>query len=277
MSAAVPAPGAARAGVDLRVLPGALLGRGSRLLERNLRVQRRTWLVVVSGFFEPLLYLLSIGVGLGHLVGRLPGPGGGTVAYAAFVAPGLLASAAMNGAVTESTFNVYFKLRYAKTYDAVLATPLGPRDVAAGELATALLRGTLYSGVFLLAMASLGDVASPWAILAFPSAVLIGFAFAGVGMAVTTYLRSWRDFDLVQLTILPLFLFSTTFYPLTTYPGWFQAVVRVSPLYQGVALCRDFCLGELSWALVAHAAYLVAIGAAGLAVTGRRIRQILLR
>ncbi len=262
-----------------RIAPAGLFGggRGRRLLERNLRVQRRTWWVIVSGFFEPLLYLLSIGVGLGHLVGRLPGPDGRTVAYATFVAPGLLASAAMNGGVVESTFNVYHKLRYARIYDAVLATPLGAGDVAVGELATALLRGTLYSTVFLVAMAALGDVASPWAVLALPAAVLIGFAFAGVGMAVTTFLRSWRDFDLVQLTVLPLFLFSTTFYPLSTYPGWLQVVVSVTPLYQGVALCRGLCLGSPGWALAGHAAYLAALGGAGLLVTARRIRTLLLR
>src|SRR5579859_436541 len=199
-----------------RVAPPALLGsrRALLLVERNLMVYRRTWIVIVSGFFEPLFYLLSIGVGIGKLVGHVTGPGGHVIAYTAYVAPALMASSAMNGAVYDSTMNVYFKLKFAKTYDAVLATPVGVGDVALGEITWALMRGFLYATVFVGVMAALGDVLSPWAILALPAAVLIGFAFAAVGMAATSYMRSWQDFDFVQLAVLPLFLFSATFYPL---------------------------------------------------------------
>ena len=261
----------------LRVMPPlAGGGRSRRLVERNLMVQKRHWWIVLSGFFEPLFYLLSIGVGLGHLVGRLPGPHDTTVAYAQYVAPALLASSAMNGGVYESTMNVYFKLKYARTYDAILATPLGPGDVAAGEITTALLRGTLYGAVFLATMAALGDVASPWAVLALPAAVLIGFAFASVGMAATTFMRGWSDFDLVQLAVLPLFLFSTTFYPLATYPRWLQIVVECTPLYHGVVLVRQFTIGDIGPALLVHAAYLGTMGTIGLAVAGRRIARLLL-
>ncbi len=265
--------------LPFRVLPPSLAGagRGRLLVERNLRVFRRNWWIIVSGFFEPVFYLLSIGVGIGHLVGRLPGPRGGTVAYAVYVAPALLAASAMNGGTYESTMNVYFKLKMAKTYDGVLATPLGPGAVAAGEIGTALLRGTIYGVAFLTVMAALGDVTSPWAALALPGAMLIGFAFAATGMACTTFMRSWADFDLVQLAVVPLFLFSTTFYPLATYPRWLQVVVELTPLYHGVTLLRALCLGDVHVGLLAHAAYLSAMGLAGLIVAGRRVRVLLLR
>jgi lipooligosaccharide transport system permease protein len=223
-----------------------------------------------------VFYLLSIGIGIGKLVGGIPGPDGTTIPYATYVAPALLAASAMNGAVYESTFNVYFKLKYARVYDAVLATPLRAVDVARGEIATALLRGALYAAVFVVMMSALGDVTSPWAALALPAAILIGFTFAAAGMAATTYMRSWTDFDMVQLVLLPMFLFSTTFYPLSTYPRWLQLVVEVTPLYHGVTLTRSLTLGDVGPALIGHAAYLLVLGFVGLAIASRRIRILLL-
>ena len=117
--------------------------RSLRLVERNLYVYRHGWIVILSGFFEPLFYLLSIGFGLGALIGAIPGPDGQPIPYQLFVAPALLASAAMNGAVSEATFNFFFKLHYNKTFTAILATPLSPGDVAVGELIWALIRGGL--------------------------------------------------------------------------------------------------------------------------------------
>ena len=265
--------------LPLRVLPPGLLGlgRGRRLVERDLLVARRTWWIFLSGIAEPVFYLLSIGIGIGKLVGGVPGPNGTTIPYATYVAPALLAASAMNGAVYESTFNVYFKLKYAKIFDAVLSTPLRAVDVARGEITYALLRGSFYAAVFVVMMAGLGDVDSYWAILALPAAVLVGFAFSAVGMAATTYMRSWTDFDLVQLVLLPLFLFSTTFYPLSTYPRWLQLIVECTPLYHGVSLIRALTLGQLSGAVVVNVAYLVAMGATGVAVSGRRIEVLLLR
>ncbi len=261
----------------LRITPPALVGsrRARRLVERNLLVYRRGWIYLLSGFFEPLFYLLSIGLGLNGLVGDLH-VDGQVIPYTAYVAPGLLASAAMNGAVFDSTFAVFFKLKIAKTYDAVLATPLGVGDVALGELTWALIRGGLYSAAFLVIMALLGYATSPWVILAYPAALLIAFAFAAAGMAATSYMRSWQDFDMVSLAILPLFLFSATFYPLTVYPGWLQLVVRCTPLYQGVALVRGFDLGDFSWAMLGHSAYLAIMGIAGLLISSRRLARLLL-
>jgi len=149
-------------------------GRGRLLFERNLMVYRRTWMVIFSGVFEPLFYLFSMGIGLGHFVGKVPGPGGRLVDYASFVAPALLASAAMNGAVYDAS-NVFWKMKYAKVYDAVLATPVGPADVAVGETAWALFRGFLYAVSFMVVAGALGLVESVWGLLALPGAVLIGF------------------------------------------------------------------------------------------------------
>jgi lipooligosaccharide transport system permease protein len=264
-------------GLLLRLTPLALITRPTarRLVERNILVYRRQWVLLLSGFFEPFFYLLSIGVGLNKLVGGLQ-VGSQVVKYTAYVAPGLLASSAMNGAVFDSTFNIYFKLKIAHTYDAVLSTPLDVGDIALGEITWALMRGSFYSGSFLVVMAALGYVLTPWVILCYPAAMLISFAFAGTGMAATSYMRSWQDFDMVSLAILPLFLFSGTFYPLSVYPGWLQLVVRCTPLYQGVTLIRGLDAGIFTWSLAAHAAYLLVLGATGMAVTSRRLGALLL-
>ena len=166
----------------LRLTPPLLLGwrRAGLMIERNLYVYRRTWIVIFSGFFEPLFYLLGIGFGLGALIGDVPGPGGQVISYQLFVAPALLASASMNGAIMESTFNVFFKLNYQKTYDAILSTPMSVGDVALGEIGWALIRGGLYAVGFLVVMALLGLWVSPWLILAFPGALLIGFGALGL-------------------------------------------------------------------------------------------------
>ncbi len=261
-----------------RVAPPILFGgrRAGLLIERNLLVYRRTYMVIVSGFFEPLFYLLSIGLGLGALIGTLP-YGGQQVPYTAFVAPALLASSAMNGAIYDSTFNVFFKLRYAKTYDAILATPIGVGDVALGEIGWALIRGAIYAATFLLVMLVLGFVQSPWAILALPAALLIGFAFGAVGMAATSFMRTWQDFDMVQLVILPLFLFSATFYPIDAFPEPVRVLVQLTPLYHGVDLVRGLTTGIVGPGMLVHVAYLALMGLAGLAVTSRRLQKLLLK
>jgi lipooligosaccharide transport system permease protein len=246
------------------------------LVERNMRAFRHGWITLVSGFFEPVFYLFALGVGLGKLVGAVQLADGSAVPYATFVAPALLASSAMNGAVYDSTFNIFFKLKYAKLYDSVLATPLGPRDVAVGEISWALLRGLVYSVAFFIVALGAGVVSSWWALLALPAASLIGFAFAAVGMACTTFMRSWVDFDYVQLAILPMFLFSATFYPLSTYPPGLQWVVQATPLFHGVALVRDLMLGQLNAGLLWHVGYLVLMGLIGVVIASRRLEKLLL-
>ena len=259
----------------------SLFTLGSRrarfLVERNIYVYRHGWIVILSGFFEPLFYLGSIGFGLGALVGTVTGPGGAPIPYQLFVAPALLGSAAMNGAIAEGTFNFFFKLPYNKTFDAILATPLSPGDVAVGELAWALIRGGIYAIAFLIVMAVLGLFASPWVLLSVPAALLVGFAFGGVAMAATSFMRSWQDFDLIQLVILPLFLFSGTFYPLDAYPEVLRFVVQLTPLYQGVDLLRALAVGHLDTILLVHVAYLAIMGVAGLWVVSRRLDKLLLK
>lgn len=262
----------------LRLLaPAARRGGGAtRVIERNLRVTRNSWVVFVSGFVEPVFYLFAIDVGLGRLVGDVTGPDGSPVTYAAFAAPALLAASAMNGAVYESTFNIFFKLRYGKLYDAMLATPLTPGDVALGEIGWSQLRGLAYACAFLSVMAVMGLVGSPLALLAIPAAVLMGFAFGAVGMAVVTFMRSWVDLDMVNLAVLPLFLFSATFYPLDVYPRPLQLLTQLSPLYHGVEIIRSLTLGVVGWGLLAHVTFLVVMAVVGGTVAARRLHRQLL-
>jgi len=259
-----------------RIVPAALLDirRPQRLVERSIMVYRRSWMVIFSGFFEPLFYLFSIRVGLGKLVGDLT-IDGRIVAYDEFVAPGLLAAAAMNGAIFDSTMNVFFKWKAAKLYDSLLTTPLSAGDIALGEIAWAVIRGVMYSAAFLVTMLALGMVHSAWIVMALPAAALIGFAFGALGMACTTYMRTWADFEYVPAATLPLFLFSTTFYPPSTYGDW-GWVVRLSPVYHGVSLVRAANLGEWSYGVVGHVAVLVALAVFGVAVTARRVEKLLL-
>ena len=251
---------------------GPLAGR---LVYRNLVVGRRSWLLVVSGFFEPVFFLLGIGVGVGSLVGDVQ-YAGQAVSYKEFVAPAMLAAAAMNGAVYESTINVFAKLKWGRTYEGILATPLGVRDVALGELTYALMRGGVYAGGFVVVMLAMGLVASWWAVLAVPAAVLVGAAFAAVGLIAVTFMRSWADFSLVELVTLPLFLFSATFVPLGDYPPAAQWIVPLTPLYHGVELIRAMTLGIVGWETLVHVAYLAAMTLIGLAIADRRLERLLL-
>jgi lipooligosaccharide transport system permease protein len=265
--------------IALRVVPPFAFGsrRSARLVERNLYVYKHGWIVILSGFFEPLFYLLGIGFGLGALVGTIPGPGGEPISYQLFIAPALLASSSMNGAIAESTFNFFFKLNYNKTFSSILATPLSPGDVALGELGWALIRGGLYAIGFMGVMIALGLVVSPWVVLAVPAALLLGFAFGAVGMAATSFMKTWQDFDLIQLVVLPMFLFSGTFYPLEAYPEAIRLLVQVTPLYQGVDLIRALTVGAISPVLLVHVAYLSIMGIGGLVVTSRRLDKLLLK
>lgn len=247
-----------------------------RLVNRHFVVYRRDWLVFLTGFLEPVLYLLSIGIGVGAMIQGFE-VGGRHIGYAAFVAPAMLATAAMTGAIYDSTFNLFFRMKYAKLYDAVLATPMSTTDVAIGETIWALIRGGLYSAGFLAIMAALGLASSWWAVLALPATLLIGLAFAGVGMWVTTHFTSWQDFDYVTLALVPMMLFSGTFFPVETLSGPLRWIIEVTPLYRGVVLCRELCTGALTWASLLSVAYLVALGLVGMRGARRRLGILLLR
>jgi lipooligosaccharide transport system permease protein len=266
--------------LSLRISPPLALTRPARIVERNTLVYRRTFLVIFSGFFEPLFYLFAMGYGVGALIGNVPLGNGTSVPYAVFVAPALLATSSMNGAIYETSNNFFYKLKYAKLYDAIISTPMSLGDVARGEVLWALLRGSLYAIGFLaviavLGLAGLGLLSSPLGLLAFPAAMVVGFAFAGAGMAATTFVRKWSDFDYLQLAIMPMFLFSGTFYPIDAYPPALQAFVQATPLYRGVHLIRAMTTGTPDATLLVDLVYLVAMGTIGLAITSRRLAKLL--
>jgi lipooligosaccharide transport system permease protein len=268
-------PGAASRLARLVPVPaGAGLAR--MMVERNVTAFRHGWIALVTGFAEPVFYLFSLGIGIGALVRTVVTDSGLEVSYPQFVAPALLAASAMNGAIFDSTFNVFFKLKYAKLYDAVLATPMGPRDIAVGEVCWSLIRGGLYSAAFLVVAVLAGAVKSWWAVLGVPAAIFIGFAFAALGMFATTFMRSWVDFDYVTLAIQPMFLFSATFVPLSTYPEALQWLVRCTPLYHGVALERALLLGDMGWGVLWHVLYLLVLGLVGVVGAARRLEKLLL-
>jgi len=263
--------------LGLRLTPMPLVRGGwTRVIERTFVVYRKAWLVFLTGMLEPLFYLLSIGVGLAALVPAFTLSDGTPIGYTAFIAPAMLAASAMNGAIFDSTYGVFFRLKYQKLYDVMLATPLRPRDIAVGEIVWSLGRGTVYSAAFVLIMVAMDLTSSWWTWLALPAAMLIGFAFAGMAMALTTFMRSWQDFEFVQLAIMPMFLFSATFYPLATYPEGLRWVVQATPLYQGVALERALTTGTVGVEAVGHVAYLVVMGVVGLRIAAHRIDTLLL-
>jgi lipooligosaccharide transport system permease protein len=245
------------------------------MVERNLMIYRHTWLVMLAEIFEPMLYLLAFGVGIGQLVGDVPGLRDASITYPQFVAPALLATAAMNGAMNETTFNMYGKLTTDKTYESILTTPMSIRSVALGEVCWALMRGTLISTAFLVAVSVLGLVHTPMALLVIPSALLIGFTFASIGLLVVTFLRSWQDFQLIQLVMLPMFLFATTFFPLDVYTRPIQVLVKALPLYHSIELIRGTFLGTGGRHLVIAMIYLAVLGVAALAIAVRRLERTL--
>ena len=251
--------------------------RAIHVIERNVLQFPHFWKVLLAGFIEPVLYLLGIGFGIGSLIKGIPVGDGHTVSYAVFVAPALMASSAMNGAIYETTFNMFFKLRHVKLYEGVVATPVGVEDVAAGEVLWAVARGSVYSIGFIAVMLALHLIASPWAILAIPGSMLVGLSFAALGAAVTTFIRKWQDLDIVQLALQPMFLFSATFFPITVYPPALRVVDELTPLYHGIDLIRGLTTGVIGAGMLGDVAYLAAIAVVGVAVAALRLRTQLLK
>jgi lipooligosaccharide transport system permease protein len=248
---------------------------GLLIVERNAMVYRRTWLILFSGFFEPLFYLFFFVYPLGNLIGDIALEGR-ALEYAAFVGPALLAASAMNGAFYDAT-NVFWKLRYGKVYDAMLSTPISPGDVAVGETSWAVVRSLLYSAAFLNIILVLGLVESWWGTLILPACFVIGFGFAGAGIAAVTWMRSWQDFELIQLVMLPMFLFGTTFFPLAVYPEAIEWIVQALPLYHGIELIRALSSGAVSSFQLVNVAYLLTMGLVGMFVASKRIDGLLLK
>lgn len=264
--------------------PGALatawqrIWRARRLVERNIMVYRHQWMIILSGVFEPIFYLLGIGLGLGAIIQEVPLPDGRVVAYAAFVAPALLATAAMNGAVFETIFNVFFKLNYAKTYEGVLATPMGITEIALGEMMWALMRAALYAVAMFVIMLFAGLILSPWGLLMVPAALLVAAAFAAAGLAGTSYLRTVNDFDVpMGLVVMPMFLFSGTFFPISIYPLPIQIFMQATPLYHAISLIRGLSTGIVGTAQLWDLVYLVAFFAICMWIAMRQMERKLIK
>jgi lipooligosaccharide transport system permease protein len=252
-------------------------GRPQQVLLRNwLSFKSSAWIAVISGFFEPVLYLLSFGYGIGELVGNIS-TSTGNISYAAYIAPGLLATSAMNGAIFDSTWNVFFKLNESRLYKAMLSTSLGPLDVALGEIAWALMRGGIYATAFTVVLAGLGLVTSWWALLAVPAAIIVAFGFASFGMAITSYMKSHHQMNLFDIFLLPMFLFSGAFYPLTVFPGWAQAIIKALPLGQGIELVTKAMAGNFGIHILVNVAYFLVMICLGLFFTTKRLNALFMK
>lgn len=248
---------------------GAVIGRGLRATKSS------NYVIVASGFFEPVFYLLSLGLGLGSYIGAVH-DAGHVIPYAAYIAPGLLAVSAMNGAIYDSTWNVFFKMHFGKLYQGMLATSLGPLDVALGEIVLALLRGGLYAVAFMIVMQALGLNLAWTALLALPAVLLIAFGFASLGMAITSYLKTFQQMDWINFALLPMFLLSATFYPLSVYPVPIQWFIQALPLWQAVDMIRQLTTGYIEPSMVIHLLYYAALITLGLLFTTRRLRALFL-
>ena len=253
-------------------------GRSHVILERSLvALKSSNWFPVVSGFLEPLLYLFSFGYGVGTLIGDIQVSNGQVVSYAMFIAPGLLATSAMNGAIYDSTWNVFWKLNESKLYKTMLSTPLGPLDIALGEITWALIRGLVYSLGFLTVVTALGLTPSFWAILAIPAASLVAFGFASFGMAITSYFKTYQQMGFINIILLPMTLFSGSLYPISVYPDWLEKVIMALPLWHAIEMVRAFWFGNLTSGVLVHIGYFLVMIALGLYVTSRRLRALFLR
>jgi lipooligosaccharide transport system permease protein len=238
----------------------------ARVVEANARVYRRTYRgSVVSTFLNPVLFLLAMGMGLGTLVDAGAGESTLTLPYLTFLAPGLLAATAMTTAAGDSSFPVMAGIKWRKTYEAVLATPLGVRDLVGGHLGWIAIRLTFVTLVYSGVMMVFGATTIVDGLTSVPPAVLTGIAFAAMVTAYTATIKDeqWLA-NLFRFGITPLFLFSGTFFPITQLPGWMHPIAYATPLWHGVSLCRGLALGIdfviNPWISVAYLTALVGVG-----------------
>lgn len=247
-------------------------GGARAAFEYWVTVYRRTWRgSVVTSLLSPVMFLAAMGVGLGSLIDSQHGDVAG-VRYAVFLAPGLLAAAVMQTMMGESTWPVLGAIKWDRTYFGMLATPLTVRDVLLGHFAYITLRAVVVSTSFTIVTAIFGLAhAVVGAILALFAAVLLGMAFAAPTMAFSARLKRESGFVLLyRFGIIPLFLFSGTFFPISQLPAVLQPVAWITPLWHGVSLCRDLALSRGSAVvMLGHAAYLVALVVVGLAAAHR--------
>src|SRR5450755_1230260 len=237
---------------------------------------RRTWRgSIYSSVLNPVLYLGAIGIGLGTLVNQHGSAELVHIGYLAFVGPGLLAAAAMETLIGESTYPVLGSVKWRRTYYAAVSTPLRPADLFHGHLLFTALRLVMNCTVFLAVMAAFGAVTSPWVLAALPVAVLTGLAFAAPIEAWAITVLKDTSFALIfRFGMIPLFLFSGTFFPVSQLPAWAQPIAYATPLWHGVALCRSLSLGTATiGGTLIHVGYLAALAAAGIIVGDRTYRR----
>ncbi|HUC04281.1 MAG TPA: ABC transporter permease [Acidimicrobiales bacterium] len=251
----------------------ALFDHGETVPERRFRTPmwvraagywayqyKRTWRSsIVTSFLIPVLYLTAMGVALGSLIDK-HSHGVAGVSYVAYLAPGLLASTCMQIASNDMTWPVLGSIKWFRTYHAQLAAPLSVHDVHRGHLAWAAARLGIVVSIYLAVMALFATVHSGWAVFALPSGILTGMAFGAPMAAFAATMEKDTAFvTLYRLVVIPLFLFSGTFFPVSQLPRVLEYVAYATPLFHGVALCRDLTLGTLDFGVdVGHAAYLAA-------------------
>lgn len=254
-------------GVDLDV--------AAAVWRRNATLYRRTWKMnILPNFFEPVLYLVGMGLGLGsYMRSGMEGP-----AYVAFIAPGLMAAAAMNGGTFETTYNVFIKLHFQRLYDAFLGTPAMIQDIVFGEIMWAVTRGTIYGVAFMAVLAGMTllgypILTSPFALLLPLLIVLTGLLFSLIGAFVTSLIKEidWYSY-FYTLFLTPLFLFSGIFFPTSTFPHG-DTVAWFTPLYHAVRLSRGLAQGPLGWEHLVSAAWMICASALLLAVLPRLMRR----
>jgi lipooligosaccharide transport system permease protein len=246
---------------------------------QRLAAYRHFWRSsLISTVLEPVLFLAAMGLTLGVLVDRGPGLPGG-LSYLAFLAPGLLAAAAMQNASFESTYPVLGAIKWDKTYEAVLATPAGVRDILVGHLLYVAFRVGTSAALFLGVLVLFGAAASPLVVLALPAALLTGLAFAAPITAFAARVDNDTGFAALQrFLILPMFLFSGTFFPVSQLPAFFEWVAYVTPLWHGVALSRGLALGTLdAGSALLHVGYLLLWVVVGAVLALRSFRRRLVR
>ncbi len=237
---------------------------------------RRTWRgTVYSSVLNPLLYLGAIGIGLGTLVNKHGSAKLGGISYLAFLAPGLLAAAAMETGIGESTYPVLGSVKWRRTYYAAASTPLRPADLFHGHLLFTTVRLVMNCAVFIAVMAAFGAARSAWVLAALPAAVLAGLAFATpIEAWAITVLKDTSFAMIFRFGMIPLFLFSGTFFPIGLLPAWARPIAYVTPLWHGVALCRSLSLGTATpGGTLLHVGYLAALAGAGMIVGNRTYRR----
>ena len=248
-----------------------------RIVETHAASYRRVWKgSVITSFATPVLFLLAMGMGMGTLVDDSGGVGG--VSYLAFLAPGLLAATGMQVAATESAWRVHGAIKWVKTYDAALATPVGTADLASGHLIWVGVRVLLSATVFAIVMTVFGAATPAGAALAIVPTVLVGLAFAGPITAFSASLENdYYLAGLFRFGIVPMFLFSGTFFPVTQLPAWAMPVAFATPLWHGVQLARAASLGvDTHFSVPMHVAYLLVwvVGGWALALWRFRVRLV---